>query len=131
MLQTTFDKDSLVFSGRKCAPIYNPQASIGSLLFTNYLSQDENYSAVRRWIKVLQSQVNSGDVVNSIVPTISPDDKTLVEFYVAAILNGNPIHFLDHRAGAVEIQTAVQVTNAKTIVVPEKKEEEKDEWNSR
>lgn len=131
MLQTTFDKDSLVFSGRKCAPIYNPLASIGSLLFTNYLSQDENSSVVRRWIRVLQSQVNSGDVVNSIVPTISPEDKTLVGFYVAAILNGNPIHFIDHRAGAVEIQSAVQVTNAKTIVIPEKEEEEGDVRNSR
>lgn len=127
MFQTTFDNDTKIFSGRKCAPIYNPDASLGHLLFANYLSNQDNSSVVTRFHSVLQGQVNPGDVVNSIVPGLSPDDKTLVHFYMAAILNGNPIHFIDHRSGAEEIKNAVQITQAKTIQIPEDAQEESEE----
>lgn len=124
MLHTSFNKDTRVFSGKKCVPIYNPRASLGHLLYENFLKDPEVGAEVKKIHSVLKNQVNAGDVVNSIVPGLGPDDKNLMQFYVAAILNGNSIHFIDHRSGKVEVDNAVRVTNAKTIVLPGDGEEQ-------
>lgn len=117
MLKTTFNEQEKVFCGRKSPPIYNPNAFLGRLLFSQYLSREDNYASVGKWTSVLRSQVSPGDVINSIVAGLGPDEEQLIHFYVAAILNGNPIHFLDHRSGAVEVESAVRVTGAKSIQV--------------
>lgn len=122
MLRTTWNQDSRVFSGRKCPPLFNPRAALGHLLYGNYLSKEENSSVVQKWISVLRGQVESGEVVNSIVEGLGPDHPELMAFYVASLLNGNPIHFLDHRSGVVEIENAVKVTKAKSIRMSEAKE---------
>lgn len=127
MLLTSFNKDTRVFSGRKCVPIYNPRASLGHLLYENFLKDPKIGEVVKHFHSVLKNQVNAGDVVNSIVPGLDPDDQKLMQFYVAAILNGNPIHFIDHRSGVVEVDNAVQVTNAKTIILPEDYTEQVDQ----
>lgn len=119
MLNTTFNEETRVFSGRKCPPIYNPNASLGQLLYDHFLADPDHGSIVQKWIQIIKKQVNCGDVINSIVTGIDPDDPQLIHFYVAAILNGNLIHFIDYRSGAGEIESAVHVTDAKTVVVPE------------
>lgn len=117
MLRTTYNQDSQVFSGRKCPPLFNPEAALGHLLYGNYLSREENSSVVQKWMAVLEGQVEPGEVVNSIVDGLGHDHPELMGFYVASLLHGNPIHFLDHRSGAVEIENAVKVTSAKSIRV--------------
>lgn len=120
MLQTQFNKDTKVFSGRRSEPIYNPKASLGRLLYKGFLRNPQNSSLVLKFHSHLRNQLKPGDVVNSIVPGLLPDDENLIHFYVAAILHGNPIHFIDHRSGAAEIDSAVRITSAKTVSVQEK-----------
>lgn len=115
MWKTTYDSRNNVFSGRKCEPIYNPKACLGDLFIENILSIEGSYRIVKKYVKLLGTEVNRGDVICSIVPGLDPSDPSLMLFYVAAIIHGNPIHFIDHRAGPAEIQNAIQLSKAKTI----------------
>lgn len=108
-----------MFSGRKCAPMYNPKGSLGRLLYERFLKNPENFDLVSKFHSIIKDQLQDGQVLNSIVPGLDPDDEQLIHLYMAAIPNGNPIHFIDFRSGEAEVDNAVQVTKAKTISLPE------------
>ena len=110
-----------MFSGRKCPPIYNPSASLAHLLSVNFLSDEANKLRVFKWVSVLQAQLKPGEVLCSLIDGLDADDEELIYVYVAALLNGNPIRFLDPRAGPAEIQLWVAQSNAKTLVVDKEK----------
>lgn len=117
MLRTKFDPQNKVFSGRESEPIFNPKALLGDLLIENIRKDEKAIRVVSKFVKILRNETHRGDVVSSIVQGLEPSDPNLMLFYVAAILHGNPIHFIDHRAGAVEIRNAIKVTDAKIVSV--------------